>query len=457
MAAPSAAAAACPTTPTTPVTLSAPLTDVRIRVLRGYAAPGTPSADDKVGVIETGPRSAHNILILVPGTSAAAAYFEPLAQDIVRQTSGWQVWSVERRENFLEDQSVLDAAKAGHVTPQQLFDYYLGYLTNPAITTHFQLIPDSTVGFARQWGMKVAVEDLHAVVLAAERHHGKVVLGGHSLGGAITTAYATWDFGGHAGASNLAGLVYDDGASGPTAISAEQAQASLQSLQAGSPWLAFGGITAPYAGIFNSVGSVLAKIDPNGPSVLQASSLIPSYLKPPVLATNEAGYGYALDTKTSPPSLKAAQAHLGHLARCGDPRPWDDAGELTPVQRYADMFAGTGLVDQVGTAWYHPLRLTIDAGAVADGNANPAQAVLAVDAVHGHDLPKTLRIYAFGAALGGAGVLDATRTLAEQSGIPAHQVTLVNRSATYAHNDPAGASPRNAFLHYLVAFLDRIA
>ena len=42
-----------------------------------------------------------------------ARYFAPLARDIVSQTRGWQVWSVERRENLLEDQSMLDGAKQG--------------------------------------------------------------------------------------------------------------------------------------------------------------------------------------------------------------------------------------------------------------------------------------------------------------------------------------------------------
>jgi pimeloyl-ACP methyl ester carboxylesterase len=427
--------------------------EVRFETLPGFAAPGTPARLNMVGVIETGPSSAKNVLVLVPGTSAAAAYFEPLAKDIVTRAPGWQVWAVERRENLLEDQSMLDKAKQAHATAQQLFDYYLGYLSKPSVTPHFQLIADSSVAFARQWGMKVAVEDLHAVVGAAKKLGGKVVLGGHSLGGSITTAYATWDFKGQVGASDLSGLVYDDGGSNPAPVSAQMATSSLRALQKGSPWLAFGGIGAPYAGVFNSVASTLVKIDPNGGSPFETFRPLPSNLRPPVPATNEGGYGFALDTKTSPPSLRAAQAHLGHLAASGAPRGWDDAGELTPLQRYADMFSGTGLTSLVGTAWYHPQRLTIDSGAVAEGNANPAQAILDVDATHGHDLPKGLRIYAFGAALGGQGVVAAAQTLAQQSGIPPSQLTLLNHHDTYAHNDPAGASPTNAFLDGLVPFL----
>ena len=66
--------------------------------------------------------------------------------------------------------------------------------------------------------MRVEIEDLRRVVKAAERTGRRVVLGGHSLGGTITTAYATWNFGGRPGARGLTGLVFIDGGSGPTPI-----------------------------------------------------------------------------------------------------------------------------------------------------------------------------------------------------------------------------------------------
>ena len=106
------------------------------------------------------------------------------------------------------------------------------------------------------------------VIGAAKKLGGKVVLGGHSLGGSVVTAYATWDFNGHAGADDLAGLVYIDGGSTPSPVSVQTATQDLQSLDAAgaSPWLAFGGISAPYAGIFNATGSAGALLDPNAPS-----------------------------------------------------------------------------------------------------------------------------------------------------------------------------------------------
>jgi len=430
--------------------------DVKFERIQGFSAPGTPAKYNKVGILKTGPSNANNILVLVPGTSASAAYFEPLAKDIVRRSKGWQVWAVERRENLLEDQSVLNQAKKGKATPKQLFDYYLGFVTDQSITKHFQFIPDSDVAFARDWGMNVAVQDIRRVVEQAKKLGGKVVLGGHSLGGSITTAYATWDFNGKPGAKDLSGLVFIDGGSSPTPASPDQATMQLQALQSGTPWLTFGGIPAPYAGLFNSTGSTGVKIAPNEPSLGYSWPALPANLKPPVAPTNEGQYGYALDVKTSPMALRAAQAHLGQLKDSGDPRGWDGTGALTPIQRYAEMFSGWGLQSLDGTAWYHPQRLTLDSGAVAAGNANDTQSILDVHATHGHDLPKGLRMYAFGAALGGQRVLDGATVLADQSGIPHDRLVLVDGETNYAHNDPAGASPNNEFLQNLTPFLKRI-
>ena len=425
--------------------------------MRSFAAPGTPAKYDKVGVIKVGPSSAKNVLVLEPGTSAGSAYFVPLAKWIVLKTTGWQVWSVERRENLLEDQSELNLFKEGKATATELYDYYLGYLKNSSITEHFQAISDSSVEFAKQWGMNVAVQDLHTVITAAKRLGGKVVLGGHSLGGSVVTAYATWDFSGRAGADDLAGLVYIDGGSAPGAVSAQDATQVLQSLDAPTvtPWLSFGGIPAPFAGIFNATGSASALLDPNGPSLGQASGLLPSDIVPSVPVTNLGQYGYALNAATSPLSLLAAQGHLGEgITSSGG---WNGAGALTPIERFATMFSGYPMKGVDGTEWYFPQRLTDDTGAVDNGNANPAQKVLDVDASMGSHLPKALRIYAFGARLGGAGVLQDARILAQQSHIPMSNLTLVNRQSTYSHNDPAGAYPNNVFFDHLVPFLKKIS
>ena len=427
--------------------------------MQSYAAPGTPAQYNKVGIIKVGPSAAKNVLVLEPGTSAAASYFVPLAKWIVSKTRDWQVWAVQRRENLLEDQSELNLYKEHKATSTQLFDYYLGYLKDPSITHHYQLVANSTVEFAKQWGMNVAVQDLHVVIGAAKKLGGKVVLGGHSLGGSVVTAYATWDFGGRAGADQLAGLVYIDGGSTATPVSSQAATQTLQALDApsASPWLAFGGIAAPYAGLFEATGAAAALLDPNAPSLGQTSGLLPSDIVPSVRVTNVGQYGYALNASTSPSSLLAAQGHLGQgIASQGPIHGWDGSGALTPIDRFATMFSGEGVENANGTEWYFPQRLTDDTGAVDNGNANPAQSVLDVNATMGHHLPKNLLIYAFGARLGGASVPEDAQILAQQSGIPVSNLTLANYQSTYSHNDPAGAYPNNSFFNRLVPFLQKV-
>jgi pimeloyl-ACP methyl ester carboxylesterase len=436
-----------------------PPAPLHVTWMRGFAAPGTPVRYDKVGVIKVGPSRAKNVLVLEPGTSAGAAYFVPLAQWIVAKAKGWQVWSVERRENLLEDQSELNAHKEGKATATQLFDYYLGYLKNPTSAPHYQVVAKASVTFAKQWGMNVAVQDLHDVIGSAHKLGGKVVLGGHSLGGAVVTAYATWNFKGRPGADGLSGLVYIDGGSPASPTSASAASQARQSLDApaSSPWLQFGGISAPYAGLFVATGSASALLDPNQPSLGEASGLLPAAIVPPVPVTNLGQFGYALNAATSPASLLAAQAHLGvGVSSTGAVHGWNGAGALTPIKRFATMFSGYPLKNVDGSEWYFPQRLTDDSGVVDNGNANPAQKILDVDATMGHKLPKALLIYAFGARLGGPGVLTDARILARQSHIPMSHLTLVNRQSTYSHNDPAGAYPNNVFFAHLVPFLGKI-
>lgn len=447
-----------------PAALAAPALARPLSVtwMRGYTAPHTPARYDKVGVIKVGRPHARNVLVLEPGTSAGGAYFVPLARWIVARAPGWQVWSVERRENLLEDQSRLTGAKRGRVGATRLFDYYLGWLKDPSITRHFRFIPDASVAFAKRWGMNVAVHDLRRVIAAARRRGGRVVLGGHSLGGTVVTAYATWNFTGRPGADGLAGLLYIDGGSFGSER-ASTARATLRRLNArsASPWLSFGGITAPFAGLFNATGSLGALLDPHGASLGQSSGILAGTgLTPDVPVTNLAQYGYALNVGTSPKALIAAQAHLGRgLKRTGrPPYGWNGAGALTPITRFARMFAGAGVTGADGTEWYFPLRLTLDTAAVDNGRANPAQKVLGERATMGRRLPRALRIYAFGAALGGPhrALMKVTRALARQSHIPARHLMLVNRPH-YAHNDPAGAYPHNAFFRHLMTFLGRIA
>jgi hypothetical protein len=435
--------------------------------MKGDDAPGTPAKYDKVGVIKIGPKHAKNVLVLEPGTSAGSAYFVPLAQWLVHTVKGWQVWSVERRENLLEDQSMLNLGKDGKATPQQVFNYYLGWLIDKKVTRHFNPVPDSGVEFAKQWGLAVAVGDLRRVIEAAHKLGGKVVLGGHSLGGSVVTGYATWDFHGRAGADDLSGLIYDDGASFRAAPSAQVATATLQKFlsPSASPWLPFVPGIPPYdSGIYGATGGLAAIVASNQPLPVGASTLLPAALKPElggklVPVTNLAQFGYGTSVATS----KLVFAIMAHDGAGLDTTPmadglygWNSAGSLTPIKRYAAMLSGYPLKGVDGTEWYFPQRLTDDSAAIDNGNANPAQAVFGVKDTMGHHLRRSLLMYAFG-AFGGSAITGATTALAAQSRIPKRNLTLVNEHGVYAHNDPAGAYPHNIFFTDLVKFLNKVA
>jgi pimeloyl-ACP methyl ester carboxylesterase len=422
----------------------------RVFTVKGADAPG-PARYDRIRVIEQGPRHARNVLVLVPGTAGGAGYFRPFAGDVVKRLKGWRVWSVDRRENLLEDHSMLDRALARQVTPRDLFRYYLEWLGDDSITPHMQPVADADVPFARQWGMGVAVRDLRNVIRAARRGGNRVVLGGHSLGGTIAVAYATWDFHGRAGARDLAGLVLIDGGTSRSAtLTPASARQQLADLDKRSPWLDLTGTGLVWSGgVFNIVASTAVRLDPHAPAVLGGWPLLPANLRPPVPATNAGGYGYAFDSATSPDSLRLIQMHIGSLATSGDPRDWVD-GELGTVQRAATMFSGIRGID--GTVWYHPVRLSIDGGAVNGGVRNGAQKVLGVRATHGDDVD--VPIYAIETALGAGRVLKGARALARRSHV---RVKLVDRHRTYEHLDPLAALPaKNAFLKTLIPFLRRV-
>ena len=441
---------------------------VRVETVDVEAGPG-PAEYNRVRVIEHGPDDAENVLVLVPGTSAGAAYFTPVALDIVDALDGWQVWSVDRRENLLEDHSTLEDRVAGDATTQETFDYYLRWLGDDSVSAHFEPVggvggDDAAVDFAREWGMAVAIDDLHAVVEEAAGLGGEVVLGGHSLGGSITVAYATWDFAGRPGAEDLAGIALIDGGSGAgLAPTVAEAQAELAELETGSAFNDIVGLGLPWAaGVFNSLGSTATVLEPDEPSIGYASPLIPQNLKPPVAPTNAAQYGYALDAETSPDGLELVQMHIGRLAGSGEPRGWVD-DELVPVERAARMFSG--LVEGAdgdesldgidGTAWYHPIRLSIDSGAVNGGIENPAQQVLDVAAIHGTALD--LPIYALETSFGAGRVLNGARLLAQESGIPESELTLVDESDRLTHTDPMGVeTAQNPLVETLVPFLSEI-
>lgn len=159
----------------------------------------------QAGVGVYGPPSATRVLVLMPGLGGGAGNFALVAPELVSRVPNLQVWTVDRRGDDLEDTT-------GFATgdPAVAYGYYLGgaRVNGRAFDPNAGLKTPQ----ARSWGAGVALADLRKVVLEA-RAGGKrkAILGGHSIGAATAATYAAWDFGGHPGYEDLAGLVLIDG------------------------------------------------------------------------------------------------------------------------------------------------------------------------------------------------------------------------------------------------------
>jgi pimeloyl-ACP methyl ester carboxylesterase len=412
-----------------------------------------PAAYDKVTYTPIGPASARTVLVLIPGYYGGAGDFRLVGRDIVRRVRGLQVWAVDRRSQALEDTKMFDDARAGRVSVKQAFDYYLGWLADPSVTTHYQPPDVAKLGFAKRWGLQVALDGIRRIVLRARAQGKRVILGGHSLGGSLTTIYATWDFGGRPGYQDVDALILIDGGTLGTFATPtlKQTRDELAKLQAGSPFADVIGFGLPWAaGVFAQAGAVAALREPTAPSIGQAFAPLPAGYKPPVPATNRGLFGYAFDKETSAsdPSL---QANVGHLATTGDPRDWDDDAEVTPLERLADVFSGS----PNATEWFFPERLRIEVDAAQELRRNAQTRLLGLRPWHLAEVDRPL--YAYQTDLTNGGVLRGARRFVARSRSPRALARFVDGSKTDSHLDPLSAAPSTSrFLQTVVPWLRRV-
>ncbi len=427
------------------LTAAAPAAAEPVTTIAGAPAPG-PSKYDRVFVSKFGPASAKRVLVLAPGTSGGAGDFTLTARELVKRVPGLQVWAVDRRTQALEDTSVFEEGLAGTRTPQQVQDYYLGWIGNETSAPHFQPPDEGSLGFTREWGLPVALNDLRRVVLAARKGGRSVVLGGHSLGASLAVAYASWDFAGRPGYRDLDGVVLIDGGllgsfSTPTAA---ESKARIKKLAGESPFLDLVGLGLPWAaGVFAETGALAALKDPTGPSIAQSFALLPSQFKPPVPATNRGLLGYAFDESTSPSSLSLIHVRAGALGPTGD---WVD-GEVTPLARLARTFAQE---PANAIEWYYPKRLGIDVDAAQGLTRTKTTDALGLRVWHRRaiDVP----VYAIQSSLTKGRVLRGARKLVATSKV--ERKVLVDASGTDSHLDPLTAAPETSrYLKTVVPFL----
>jgi hypothetical protein len=429
--------------------LAAPAAAAERTVTIPSPGPG-PDRLDRVTVTKIGPASAKRVLVLMPGYYGGAGDFLLVGRDIVRRVPDLQVWAVDRRSQPLEDTRLLDAARAGRVGVTRAFDYYVGWLADPGITEHLQPPDERGLGFARRWGVRVALEDVRRVILSARRQGKRVILGGHSLGASLTTIYATWDFNGHPGYRDVDGLVLIDGGTLGTFTvpTPQRTHRELQALRTGSPFADLLGFGVPWAaGVFAQTGAVAALREPRGPSIFQSFPLLPAQFKPSVPATNRGELGYAFDKGTSPRELSLIWVNAGHLATSGEPRDWVD-GEVTPIRRLADLFSGT----PNATEWYFPDRLRIEVDAAQFLRRTAVATRLNLRLLHLRDVDVPL--YAYQTDLTHGRVLRGARAFLRRSRSPRDRAVLVDASRTDSHLDPLTAAPeRSRFLETVVPFL----
>ncbi len=153
------------------------------------------------------------VVLCMPGFLGGANDFDYLARRLIARTSGRTVvWAIDRRSNALEDHHGLDLAEKER-NPDLAKAYYFEGAEVQGQRFQGFLRPEQ-LRFLSEWGLKVHIEDLHALVREAWHRYPRAALflAGHSLGASIVPIFAAWDFGQYAGFELLSGLILLEGA-----------------------------------------------------------------------------------------------------------------------------------------------------------------------------------------------------------------------------------------------------
>jgi pimeloyl-ACP methyl ester carboxylesterase len=162
---------------------------------------------------------AHSVIVLMPGFLGGATTVDIVARNTIRSAAARkrniEVWGLDRRANCLEDlHGVQASARAKSIQPA--FDYYYGGKeVEGRRFAGFKSSQDAR--FLEGFGLERTVRDWYTVLtreIPSQAHRAKrVICGGHSLGGPLTAAFASWDFDGNeatkedAGYNQCAGFV----------------------------------------------------------------------------------------------------------------------------------------------------------------------------------------------------------------------------------------------------------
>lgn len=182
------------------------------------------------------PKSVDAVIVLIPGYMGGANSFDYLGRQIVSMAEAddtigsVEVWAIDRRGNCLEDLTGMNAAEAAS-DPQIAVDYYFNGLEIGGKT--FQgYHSDADLPFLSEFGLELLMKDVWTVITTkipdSEARRQCVFIGGHSMGGSLTSFFAGWDFDANpatladAGYMNCAGLIGLDGFVGPRTSSMDE-------------------------------------------------------------------------------------------------------------------------------------------------------------------------------------------------------------------------------------------
>ncbi len=453
-----------------------------------------PAACNKLGVLKMGPSSAKNVIVLIPGFLGGAGDFRVIGKRLVPALKNKvQVWGIDRRSQCLEDTNGFSTANPGDA-----FGYYIGPLLGAPKTINGKTfaapkLGDAGVDAARNWGLSTTLNDIRAVVLSAKSGGRKVILGGHSLGGSLTSIYATWDFNGTPGYKDLAGLVLVDGAARGTFGAQPDASAVTAQIAAVNdptklPFASLlPGIPTYYNGVFPQLAARYAIAEPTKNAALQGllgGIGLGAFTRPSSEGklTNEGQLGYAFDRDTSPSFVGLLHMNMGSLkapATAGAASSWQDGG-LTDLKDVKTLF-GTEPGNFV--EWYFPSRLSIEVGAATNLTKNSLTDSLGLRPWHraavniplyGFETGLTCSDAALGDGKGrpspsspsygswitanqtaSCGVLTGTKSLQSGSSIPLAKTTLVS-DHDQEHLDPLVArASSNKFQTTVTAFVKK--
>ncbi|MEA2433573.1 MAG: hypothetical protein QOG54_1030 [Actinomycetota bacterium] len=456
------------------------------------------------------------VVILIPGFFGGADDFAYVGKRLVERNHDLQVWSLDRRNNFLENRCGMEYA-------QQTGGYAIAalyYLNDVPITgcprgsddpdpaawngmdSEFFLTQEeaASVGMA-DWGLETQLNDLRRLIARAHKLYpnAKVVLGGHSLGGMSTQLFAAWRFGSRpssAGWNLLDGLVLIDGGlagtgwNGPDGCGEGAELTCLEQWDRDRAFIADGKMYwdlldegATYLiGWLAELGGMAASFAPDKESFLWSSLPPPlTWPNPNTCPTNEAVFAGLTDESIGfAPTFMLQQGEVAEepMGQCAAPNAdralvgWREHDEIDPPEPSStDLWARALWSDTEtnATEWFFSVRLNADIDLAQ--NLDSTEAFVDPDTSQ----PTT------GAEVGGQRVFDAKRVALPVFAIASGECRerfkwyrdasarltsfkLLDRSAPYCahpaneawyHVDPLFAQDTGGFTNDFVAGLER--